>query len=127
MDPVILLFRLITKITTSEGSIRPPYLHLDPVQGGNVSVQHLFLGICPKRSLQIRGRVGLSPSSFEGFQHTIFALEVLLSAILAVYASIALAYAIRWYKKLWHSANRHAHGKSPRKHYKPRYIGYHIV
>jgi len=53
MDPVILLFRLVAKITTSEGAISRPYLHLNPAQGANVSVQRLSLG---KKSLTDRPR-----------------------------------------------------------------------
>jgi len=73
---------------------------------------------------QIRG---LNPASFDGFQHAIFILEVLLSAILAVYAFITLAYAVRYYKKLWHSPDYHIRGKSPRYRHNPRFIGYHVV
>lgn len=74
--------------------------------------------------LQIRG---LNPASFDGFEYAIFILEVLLSAILAVYAFITLAYAVRYYKKLWHSPDYRIRGKSPRYHHNPRYIGYHVV
>ena len=43
MDPVVLLFRLIAKITMFEGVTRRPNLRVDTVQGGSVSMQHLSL------------------------------------------------------------------------------------
>jgi len=120
MDTVILFFRLIGKITTVQGvACQPRPHHLNPVQvqDGGVSMQNLSLGVYPKRSLQIRGHVGLRPPSPGGLQRPIFVLEVLLGVILAVYASIAFSYVRRYYKKSWYPTNYHAHDKPTENHY----------
>ena len=126
MDTVILLFRLIVKIATVEGVACRGHPHFNSVQGGSVCVQNLFLVSPPNQLAQIRGHVGLHPSSFDGLQYPIFVLEVLLGAILAVYASIALTYALRYYKKTLHTTNYiHTQDKPARNRCNPLYTDYH--
>ncbi|KAF9650892.1 hypothetical protein BDM02DRAFT_3185046 [Thelephora ganbajun] len=97
--------RLATVEYVTSGS----HPHLDPeVQSGNT-----------------RGHIVLRPSSFHGFQYPVFVLEVLLSAILVVYASIALSYALHYYMKSWHSATYHTHDKPTQHQYNPLYIDHH--
>lgn len=118
MDPVVLLFRLIAKITMFEGVTRRPNLRVDTRHRSGRKREHvasisLTISVCPNRQrlLQIRGHAGPRSSSFDSFQYPTFVLEILLSAILAVYAFIALAYAVRCYKMLWHSQNYRTHDK----------------
>lgn len=64
MDSVILLFRLIMRITTSEGVPHRPRLHVDPAQGGSVSVQHLSLGVCSNQTVIIDTRTRWAQLAF---------------------------------------------------------------
>ena len=98
MDTVILLFRLVVKIATMDGVTRQPHPRLDPVQGGSVSIRCLSICTGSKSLLQTGGYVGHHPHSSNSFQHPVLILEVLLGGILAVYASIALSYTLRYYK-----------------------------